>query len=105
MFINSYKLKESTTINDLLKDGFNYSVDCKYLSRWITLGRNIALWIKVSLKDFSATIEVLDDSFGQYYIPFYEYKNGEIKDFKLLNQIIEKYNNEMNNLGSFELNI
>lgn len=104
MIINSYKLKNNISINDLLKEGFDYSCDRKYLTKTTTLNNSIILWIRIALKDFTTKIEVLDDEFCQYYIPFYEYQNKEIKSFKSLNKVIDKYNSEMNKLKCFELN-
>lgn len=102
MEIKTFKLKKGTNINDLLKEGFKYSVDCKYLTKIIQLKGDIVLWLEVYLKDFSLNIEVLDDVFGQYYMPFYEYKDNKSTSFKYLDKIIEKYNYEMNNISIFE---
>ena len=79
MKINQYKLKDNVTINDLLEDGFRYSVDMKFLSKSIYLKSPVSIWIKVSLTNLKATIEVLDDDWLQYYIPFYDYQEGNIK--------------------------
>ena len=35
--IKQFKLKENITIDELIKDGFSYSCDCKYLSKMIPL--------------------------------------------------------------------
>lgn len=102
MIIKDYKLKEKITIDSLIRDGFNYSVDCQYLSKVLTLKGSIVLWIKVYLKDFSLIIDVLDDDFGQYYTPFYDYKTNGDKVFKYLEEVVKRYNYEMDNMKSFE---
>lgn len=102
MKIKDYKLKKPVNISNLLEDGFNYSTDCKFLSKYIQLKGSIYLSIRAYLKDYSVEIDILDDDWCQYYIPFYEYKDNKIKSFKFLEQIIKAYHMEMDSLKSFE---
>lgn len=98
--IKQFKLKENVTINELIKDGFSYSCDCKFLSKTILLNQSIIAWLKVSLKKYKLDIEVLDDDFCQYYTPFYDYQDGNIKMFDFLKKVINRYNNELSKLNS-----
>ena len=98
--IKQFKLKENITIDELIKDDFSYSCDYKYLSKIIPLEQTILAWIKVSLKDYNLSIEVLDDDFCQYYTPFYDYQDGNIKMFDFLKKVINRYNNELSKLNS-----
>lgn len=100
MDIKKFKLKENISINELLKDGFSYSCDSKYLSKVVPLKQNIIVWLKVSLLNYTLEIEVIDDDFGQYYTPFYKYQDKECKMFNFLKKIIDKYNYEMSRLNS-----
>ena len=102
MKIENYKLIKPVKIGRLLEDGFEYSIDCTYLVKQIQLKDDISLSIKVRLKDYSTQIEVLDDDWCQYYIPFYEYKDNKIESFKILKQVIERYHSEMEDMNSFE---
>lgn len=103
MKINQYKLKDNVNISDLLEDGFTYSINMRFLSKEIYLKNSVIIWIKVSLTNLKAEIEVIDDNWLQYYTPFYDYQEGNIKGFKFLNQIIDKYNEEMSKLKCFEM--
>lgn len=87
--IKQFKLKENITIDELIKDGFSYSYDCKYLSKIIPLEQTVLAWIKVSLKDYSLSIDVIDDDYCQCYTPFYEYQEG------FLAKVINRYNYEL----------
>lgn len=98
--IKQFKLKKNVTINELIKDGFSYSCDCKYLSKIIPLKQTILAWIKVSLKDYNLSIDVIDDEYCQYYTPFYEYQSGGSKTFDYLEKVIDKYNYEISKLNS-----
>ena len=100
MAIKKFKLKENISINELLEDGFSYSCDCKFLSKTILLNQSIIAWLKVSLKNYKLDIEVLDDDFCQYYTPFYDYQDGNIKMFDFLKKVINGYNNELSKLNS-----
>lgn len=100
MAIKKFKLKENISINELLEDGFSYSCDCKYLSKILPLKQSIIVWLKVYLLDYTLKIEVLDDDFGQYYTPFYEYQSGENKTFDYLEKVIDRYNYKINKLNS-----
>ena len=93
--IKQFKLKENITIDELIKDGFSYSCDYKYLSKTIPLEQTILAWIKVSLKDYSLSIDVIDDDYCQYYTPFYEYQEGNNKVFDFLAKVINRYNYEL----------
>ena len=100
MAIKKFKLKENVSINELLEDGFSYSCDCKYLSKIIPLKQTILAWIKVSLKDYNLSIDVIDDEYCQYYTPFYEYQSGRSKTFDYLEKVIDRYNYEISKLNS-----
>ena len=100
MTIKNFKLKENISINELLEDGFSYSCDCKYLSKTLPLKESIIVWLKVYLLDYTLKIEVLDDDYGQYYTPFYNYQSGKRKTFDFLEKVIDKYNYEINKLNS-----
>ena len=100
MAIKKFKLKENISINELLEDGFSYGCDCKFLSKTILLNQSIIAWLKVSLKNYKLDIEVLDDDFCQYYTPFYDYQDGNIKMFDFLKKVINRYNNELSKLNS-----
>lgn len=102
MNINIYKLKENTSINDLLKNGFDYSINRRYLVKVVKLKDTIILWVEVSLNDFTAKIAVLDDDYCQYYTPFYNYMDKKIKGFEFLNKVIDSYNCEMEKITCFE---
>lgn len=104
MKINKYELNKHIKVNDLLEEGFEYSADRKYLTKVLPLKDEIVLWIKISLKNFKAEIDVLDDDYCQYYIPFYYYGENKIKGFEFLYQVIEKYNYEMDKLKCFKMN-
>lgn len=93
--IKQFKLKENVTINELIKDGFSYSCDCKYLSKIIPLKQTILAWIKVSLKDYNLSIDVIDDEYCQCYTPFYEYQKGNNEVFDFLEKVINRYNYEL----------
>ena len=99
--IKQFKLKENITIDELIKDGFSYSCDCKYLSKIIPLEQTILAWIKVSLKDYSLSIDVIDDDYCQYYTPFYEYQEGNNKVFDFLAKVINRYNYELSKSNVF----
>lgn len=100
MAIKKFKLKENISINELLEDGFSYGCNCKFLSKTILLNQSIIAWLKVSLKNYKLDIEVLDDDFCQYYAPFYDYQDGNIKMFDFLKKVINGYNNELSKLNS-----
>lgn len=101
MKINKYKLKDNITIAELISDDFSYSYDHRYLTKIIDLRDSINIWIKVSLPDFTLSIEVLDEDFGQYYIPFYRYLEGEkLVANPFLVSIITSYNLNMSKLVS-----
>lgn len=100
MAIKKFKLKENVSINELLEDGFSYSCDCKFLSRTILLNQSIIAWLIVSLKDYNLSIDVIDDEYCQYYTPFYNYQDGNIKMFDFLKKVINRYNNELSKLNS-----
>lgn len=102
MKIKNYKLIKPVKIGRLLEDGFDYSVNCKYLTKYIQLKGSICLSVTMSLEDYSVEIEILDDDWCQYYIPFYEYKDNKIESFKFLEQVIERYHSEMEDMKSFE---
>ena len=93
--IKQFKLKENITIDELIKDGFSYSWDCQNLSKIIPLEQTILAWIKVSLKDYSLSIDVIDDDYCQCYTPFYEYQEGNNKIFNFLAKVINIYNSEL----------
>lgn len=104
MNINKYKLKKGININYLINDGFKYSVDYKYVSKYITLKSSIKLWLKVRLSDFSLKIEILDIDYGQPYIPFYNYiENKDIEPFPFLKDVIEKYIYEIHSIKYLEI--
>lgn len=103
MVINKYKFKDGTSVNDLIADGFSYSLDTKYLTKFITLKSSIVLYLKIRLIDFELLIDVLDDDYCQPYCPFYDYMDGEIDIFPFLEKIIKTYNVEMDKLKSFEV--
>ena len=95
MAIKKFKLKENVSINELLEDGFSYSCNCKFLSKTILLNQSIIAWLKVSLKDYNLSIDVIDDEYCQCYTPFYEYQKGNNEVFDFLEKVINRYNYEL----------
>lgn len=105
--VKKYKLKENIKVNDILNNGFEYSVDCKYVTKFITLKGPIILYIKIPLDniysfDFYNNIDVLDDNFCQPYTPFYDNYNSDIVNNKYLTIIVNRYNEEMDKISIFE---
>lgn len=107
MKVKSYKIKEDTTIQNILDNGFEYSLDKKYLTKYIILKSDIALYIKIPLAnillfDDIDNIDVLDEEFLQIYHPFYARQKEDISDHKFLIDVITRYNEEMDKINIFE---
>ena len=109
MKIKRYKIKPNTTINEVLNNGFKYSVDCKYLTKFVTLKNSIVLYIKIPLSGLYAfddinNVDVLDDDFCQPYTPFYNNYDKDISvGNKFLIDVIKRYNEEMNKITFLEI--
>ena len=107
----SYKLRDGVTKEDLENVGFasrkHYRYEGEFMGNMITLTRDIELDIYIEINpmkfDDFKNIEVMDFSFGQPYTPFYgdNYKKY-INDLPYLQEVIKRYNEEMDNLGIFE---
>ncbi len=112
--INTYKLKNGVSKEDLSKLGFREGswhslyegTDC--MSKFINLYDSIELHITIKTNpikfdDFEDTL-VLDDDFCQPYTPFYgdNYKK-DVKDFSFLEKVIDRYNQVMDSQGVFEV--
>lgn len=107
MKVKSYKIKEDTTIQNILDNGFEYSLDKKYLTKYIILKSDVALYIKIPLVnillfDDINNIDVLDEEFLQIYHPFYARQKEDISDHKFLIDVIARYNEEMDKIKIFE---
>lgn len=109
MRIKSYKIKENTTIQKILDNGFKYSINTKYLTKYIHLKSSIGLYVRIPLENiFSfndlSNVDVLDDNFCQIYTPFF---NSYDKDIdvgnKFLISVIERYNQEMDKITFLEV--
>ena len=109
MKVKSYKIKEDTTIQSILDNGFKYSLDKKYLTKYIILKSDITLYIKIPLEnillfDDINNIDVLDDDFCQPYTPFYNNYDKDISvGNKFLIDVIKRYNEEMNKITFLEI--
>ena len=111
--INRYKLKDGIKMDDILSElkerripraeGGSYVNRDAYYVFWHTLVDdievNIALPEDLSKWDDFDFVLVLDDSFGQPYVPFYEHK-GE--PFVYLLNVIGNYNKFMDSLNFLE---
>ena len=110
MKINRYKIKFDTTINEILNNGFEYSVNYKCLTKFITLKNSIVLYIRIPLSEIYAfddinNVDVLDDDFCQPYTPFYNNYDKDINvENKFLIDVVKRYNEEMNKITFLELN-
>lgn len=105
--IKRYNIKEQVKIQDILDDGFNYSVDCKYLTKFTTLKESIVLCITIPLKDICSfndydDVDVLDDDFCQPYMPFYDNYKEENTSNNFLMNVVKRYNEEMDNIKIFK---
>ena len=115
--MNRYKMKPGTTISDIEKYaeennlGFNtsgtwVSDDAEYVLR-IGLEATILLAIAFpkdleKWDDFKHVL-VLDEDFGQPYVPFYkQLENPNRKPFLYLKSVIEEYNKKMDRLPFLE---
>lgn len=107
MKVKSYKIKEDATIQNILDNGFEYSLDKKYLTKYIILKSDVVLYIKIPLVnillfDDVKDIDVLDEEFLQIYYPFYDRHKEDITDHKFLIDVITRYNKEMDKINIFE---
>lgn len=107
MKVKSYKIKEDTTIQKILGNGFEYSLDKKYLAKYIVLKSDITLYIKIPLTNILSfddikNVDVLDEEFLQTYYPFYDRYEEDVTDHKFLINVIERYNEEMDKISVFE---
>ena len=102
MRVKHYELIKDVTIDMLKEDGFTVTFDNNYIYKKVLFEKNIVLWIGIKVKDFSTSIEILDEDFLQPYIPFYKYIDGEIELFPFLNRIIEGYHSILDNLKCFK---
>lgn len=105
--INRYKLIEEIRLDDLkslgFKNGGSWINNKCEVFKAIPLANDIELNIGYSGKDdwndFDFVL-VLDDEFGQPYTPFYGDNYGKvITNFKTLQKIIQRYNEEMDKLS------
>lgn len=108
--IKRFKLKDNTTVDDLVKAGFrdggtwihkeakrfkSYPIEIKtdhYLDEFsvnIAFGDDLSVW-----NDYD-WILVLDEMFGQPYNPFYQHYEDRVTDFRALEAVIERYNQIM----------
>ena len=107
MNIKEYVLKEKISVNDLLQDGFNQAFDNKNkYYKCFGLKNDINVMIEVKVINRNNKIElldiwILDDDFGQPYLPFYRLQKGEIECNPFLQQIVEEYNHKMSNIKCF----
>jgi len=107
--IKHYKLKEDITRDDLFKDG------CEEGGSWIVedgiyyiskplvdeISLNIAFSDDLSKWNDFDNVLVLDEDFGQPYMPFYQYAKTRIeggKPFMFLSRVITAYNKAMDSL-------
>ena len=96
--INNYELNDNVTVEKLLEIGFK-KIDNNILSYYYNLCDDIDLFLHIHQNkntisfNENVDVEVIDDSFGQYYQPFYDDKS-----FEYLNKVIKSYNNKMNEL-------
>lgn len=107
MKVKSYKIKEDTTIQKILDNGFKYSLDKKYLTKYTTLKSDVVLYIKIPLTNILSfddidNIDVLDEEFLQTYYPFYDRYDEDVTDHKFLIDVIKRYNEEMDKINIFE---
>lgn len=105
--VKKYKLKNNLKIDDILSCGFEYSLDRKYLTKFVKLKGSIILYIKIPLVslysfDFYNDIDVLDDDFCQPYMPFYNSYDSEVNHKCYLMDVIHRYNEEMDSITIFE---
>lgn len=106
--IKRYQLKSGVTAEDLLLNGFTFSLDgvirdisaqrytyINYILEDIELIIEIGINEngKLSFDDYKNVL-VLDDDFCQPYYPFYD----DVEGFEYLNDVIKKYNNLMDKL-------
>ena len=99
--IKRYELNDNVTEKDLLAAGFGSIEPNKYYL-FKHLYNDIEMFIDVYVNEDGSlyfddyeTIDVIDDSYGQYYTPFYECK----KPFQFLEIVIIKYNEAMDMLA------
>ena len=112
--INTYRLKDGITAEDLDKLGFKSgswqgkykNIEC--MSTFVGLHGRMELNLtirtnSIEFDDFEDAL-VLDDVFGQPYTAFYgkNYK-GDVKDFPFLEKVINRYNNVMGSMGIFDI--
>ena len=106
MKINRYQIKESVTLETLLKYRFmKHNSPATYIYKDVIYTRNIPLYDDIELyigfpedlsrwNDFDYVL-VMDDQFGQPYTPFHNYLNGKCKEFPYLQKVIKEYNRVM----------
>jgi len=108
--INRYKMKPDTTDAILMSAGFRdggswIKDDCKLFKSISLVGEielNIGFISTEGWNDFDYVL-VFDDDFGQPYTAFYGYNYGkEIGDFRFLQKVIRRYNEEMDKLDFLE---
>ena len=93
-----YILCDDVDINQLIMVGFKYNKTKDKLVLYKNLYKEIDLFIEISLYDFKYEEAVIDEDFGQYYMPFYEGMNNEY-----VNRSTEAYYIIMDNLVSLGL--
>lgn len=113
--INTYKLKEGITKEDLDKLGWREGSwqrqykDVECISKFIPLNKDIEMSIVIKTNpiefDDYDDILVLDDMFCQPYTPFYDEDNykEDVTNFPFLEKVINKYNQAMELQGIFEV--
>lgn len=112
MKINRYKLSDRVSKENrgaLLLAGFRSGSwrrkdNHDWMSASMVLYDEITIEIDIDLTtlewdDFNNVL-VLDCDFGQPYVPFYHYLNGEIKMFPVLEKVVKEYNRLMEILVS-----
>lgn len=106
-----FKVKDGVTKEDLIALGFReggtwIKQDAKlFVSKMLNnnISINIAFGDNIADWDDFINIDVLDEDWGQPYTPFYGDNYGkEISNFPYLENVIEKYNKVMSELGIFE---
>ena len=93
--INDYEVNENLTPEILLANNFKLynGKEESYYVCILRLEHNLNLNIYIDLNMKLKEITVTDEDFGQPYIPFYTDQGS-----KLSNQIIDRYNEEMEKL-------
>lgn len=101
MIINEYEINKNITKQDLTEVGFT-NLNPKYMYYYKDLYNDITLNIlipvnKEELYPEDTKMRILDESFLQPFIPFYNLLNNPIKNtYPVLEEVVKNYNKEMN---------